>query len=73
MWGAHEGMGWWMVFGGISWVLFIGGMVYLTSTVTGRGNSSLPRESAMDIARRRYASGEISESEFEQIREKLTK
>ena len=73
MWGAHEGMGWWMVFGGISWVLFLGAIVYLTGTVPGRGAPPPPTESAMDIARRRYASGEITEREFQQIRDELVK
>ena len=75
MWGAYEGMGWWMVFGTISWLVFLGALVFVFSRVfaprdgTTHGPS---HESALDIARRRYASGEISEEEFRRIREQLS-
>ena len=73
MWGAHEGMGWWMAFGGIFWVLFLGAIVYLVASVVSR--DSRPREphaeNPLDIAKRRYASGEISAEEFERIKRDL--
>ena len=72
MWGAHEGMGWWMVFGGVVWVLFIGALVYLASGASGRDRSAPEKnDTPLDVAKRRYAAGEISEAEFERIREKL--
>ncbi len=73
MWAAHEGMGWWMVFGGVFWVLFIGALVYAFAGMFERG----PRDAAagtgtpLEIAKRRLAAGEISHDEYERIRESL--
>ena len=54
MWHAHEGMGWWIVFGGIATLLFGGAVIWLvvwgitrltenkhTSGGTGAGRSPL--------------------------------
>jgi len=76
MWGAHDGMGWWMVIGMIWMVVFWGAIVALiiwgvsrfTGGPTGRGDS----ESSLEIARRRYASGEITREQFEQLRRDLS-
>lgn len=74
MWGAFEGMGWWMVFGSLSWVLFLGAILFLAVTAPGRRHHDAgPTETALDIARRRYASGDITQQEFERIREELAK
>jgi len=72
MWGAHEGMGWWMVWGVIwmvvFWGLVVGLIVWGVSRLTeGRGKDDSP----VEIARRRYARGEITRQEFEQIRRDL--
>jgi putative membrane protein len=84
-WGMHDGgMGWW-IFGGIwmivFWGLIIGLIVWGVSRVTGerRGDEGSQRDvgtirgeqSPMDIARSRYARGEISREEFTQIRNDL--
>jgi putative membrane protein len=78
-WGMHDGgMGWW-IFGGIwmivFWGLIIGLIVWGVSRVTGerrRDEEVPPREpSPVDIARSRYARGEISREEFTQIRRDL--
>ncbi|HEY5475613.1 MAG TPA: SHOCT domain-containing protein [Tepidiformaceae bacterium] len=74
MWGAFEGMGWWMIFGALSWVLFLGAIIFLAITSPGRKPSNAgQRETALEIARRRYASGDISQREFEQLRDDLLK
>jgi uncharacterized membrane protein len=74
MWGAFEGMGWWMVLGTLSWVLFLGAILFLGVTGPGRRRQDTrPIETPLDIARRRYASGDISQQEFEHIREELAK
>ena len=75
MWYMHEGMGWWMVFGGIWMFLFWGGLIALIiwgiSRLTGHGCS--PRHKyPLDIARERYARGEISREELEQIKKELS-
>ena len=75
MWDSYDGMGWWMVFGMIWMVVFWGAIVALivwgVSRVTGGGGSGAG-ESALDIARRRYANGEITREQFEQLRSDLS-
>jgi len=74
MWYWHEGMGWWMIFGGIWLVLFLGGLIALIAwaikKATGPGEGTR-RTNPLDIARERYAKGEITRDEFEQIRKDL--
>lgn len=72
MWGAHEGMGWWMLFSGMLWLLFIIAIVYVVAGLLRPERRSTEPADALEIARRRYASGEITRQEFEQIRDDLT-
>ena len=79
MWHFGDGMGWWMLFGGVWMMLFwaavIGLVVWLVIRLTRRrgpnerGNG---RRTPLEIARERYARGEISREEFEQIRKDLS-
>jgi putative membrane protein len=73
MWYMHDG--WWMIFGGIWMLLFWGGLIALIiwgiSRLTGHGGPTQKR-SALDIARERYARGEISREELEQIKKDLS-
>lgn len=73
MWVAHEGMGWWMLFGGVFWLLFIGSLAYLCVSALERrtGVPHPPVEAPTEIAKRRLAAGEISHEEYERIREAL--
>ena len=80
MWDGHDGMGWWMLFGGLLWIVFILAIVFITARVAGGTGGSggsttrshLPsNETPLEIARRRDAAGEISREEFEQIRRDL--
>ena len=75
MWYMHEGMGWWVVFGGVWMVIFWGGLIALIvwgiSRLSGRGGAASKIE-ALDIARERYARGAISREEFEQIKRDLS-
>ncbi len=74
MWYMHEGAGWWMVFGGIWMVFFWGGLIALIvwaiSKLTG-SNKNEQNKYPLDIARERYAKGEISREQLEQIRKDL--
>jgi putative membrane protein len=71
-WGWHEGFGWWMWFGWvwmlIFWGVFIGLIVWGVKALTGRNERSPERETPLEIAERRYARGEITREEFEEIR-----
>ena len=73
MWWPFGGaMGWWM----IAWmVIFWGGLIALIvwriKKLTER-DSSTPKHNPLDVARERYAKGEISTEEFEQLKKDLT-
>jgi putative membrane protein len=73
MWMIHEGMGWWIVFGGVLMVLFWGGIITLIiwgiSRLTRRGPVANP--TPLDIAKERYARGEITREQFEEIKKNL--
>jgi putative membrane protein len=79
MWWWHDGFGWWMLFGLILAVIFwaaiialaVWGIRRLTQT---RDSDREPRDktTALDIARERYARGEITRDEFEQIKKDLS-
>lgn len=75
MWYMHEGMGWWMVFGGIWVILFWGGIIALIawgiSKLT-RHSDGAPKVYPLDIARERYARGEITRQELAQMRKDLS-
>ena len=72
MW--FDGMGWWMIFGGLLMLVFWGGLIALIVwgiVKFGRRNGSAPKRDPLEIVKERYAKGEISKDEFEQIKEGL--
>jgi len=73
MWDMHGGTGWWMVFGWLWFVLFWGFVVGLIAWAVYRlsGRSEERRPGPLEIAKERYARGEISAEEFERIRRSL--
>lgn len=80
MWDGHDGMGWWMLWGSILWIAFILAIIVVTAKLAGSSNrdgassgqtTPPPIESPLDILRRRYASGELSRDQFEQMRRDL--
>ncbi len=76
-WDLPTGMGWWMGFGVIWMVLFWGGLIALIVWITRKlsrsdTDVSYSKRNSIDIARERYAKGEISREEFEQIRSDLS-
>ena len=70
-WGVQEGTGWWMLFGGIWMVLFWGAVIALVvwgvRALAGRGDKPV-EEDAYEILRRRYARGEITKGQFDEIK-----
>jgi putative membrane protein len=67
-------MGWWMAFGGLWVVVFWG--VCIALVIWGvhrltRRNDSSQRQSPLDLAKERYAKGEINHEEFEKIKKDL--
>ena len=70
-----EGMGWWAIIGILWMLVFWGGIIALVVWVvlklTRHGAGNGPRSDFTDIARERYAKGEISKKEFEQLKKDL--
>jgi putative membrane protein len=70
-----DGMGWWAVFGGLWMLLFWVGLVALIVWAVvklSKRSDSTPKGTPLDIAKERYAKGEISKQEFEQIKKDLS-
>ncbi len=67
----------WLGFGGgfmwIFWILVIVAIVALFRGFSGSTSSTSSAESPMEILRKRYANGEISDEEFEHKRKELEK
>lgn len=75
MWHSGDGMGWWMMWGALMMVLFWGTIIALAfwaaQSLTRRGGEGDERRTPLDIAKTRYASGEITREQFEQLRNDL--
>ena len=73
MWDMGDGMGWWMILGSVWVVLFWAGIIWLFVRAFERGESRHDSggETGIEIARRRYARGEISREQFEKLRDDL--
>lgn len=83
MWWGN-GFGWgWMIFGGLAMLLFWGGLIALVvlavRAFTGAGQpANLARppastpDTALETLKARYARGEITKEEYEDIRRDLT-
>ena len=74
MWGMNEGMGWWMVVGSVWFVLFWGLIVWVVVSLTTRKGvvSAAGPPAALEIAKARYARGEIGREEFERLKTDLS-
>ena len=79
MWHYGEGMGWWMLFGGVWMLVFWGGLIALIVWGIkvliergGSGASPAQRSNPLEIAKERYAKGEITREEFEEIKKNLS-
>ncbi len=79
MWYVHSGMGWRMVVGGISTLLFWGVLIALIVWVVNRvtrhdhdASRGPGKQDALEIAKLRYARGEITKEQFDEIKRNLT-
>ena len=69
-----DGMGIWMLFSLVFWILVIVGIVLLVVWVVQKalgGGAGGTEGSALEILKKRYASGEISKEEFEEKKRDL--
>lgn len=75
MWHYADGMGWWMLFGGAWMFVFWGGLIALIvwgiTKLSGRGNSSA-KHNPLDVAKERYAKGELTKTDFEQLKKDIS-
>jgi putative membrane protein len=79
MWGGMDGVGWgWMGLGmlhvGLFWILVILGIVVLVKWLASGPPSFLPPQSegrAIDILKARYAKGELTREQFEQMKREI--
>jgi putative membrane protein len=77
MWYMHNFGGWWMLGGGLMMFLFWGGLIALavwgiTRMTRHSGYYSTTNQTPIDIAKERYAKGEINKEQFEQIKKDLS-
>jgi putative membrane protein len=77
MWHMGEGRGWWMLMGWL-WVLLFWGLVaravytlVTRSAPACRSGRETAEPSALEVLERRYARGELSDEQFEAMRELL--
>ena len=74
-WAPTHGFGWWMIFGGIwillFWGVIIGLVIWAVRALTGRKAPPSAGGSPLEIAQRRYARGEISKEDFNEIKATL--
>lgn len=69
--GAFGGMGLGMLWGGLLWLVVIGLLVWAIIAFTGSGRHRSADEEPVEILKRRFARGEITEAEFESARRRL--
>jgi len=67
-WMPMMGIG--MLFMVLFWVFVIAGVVYLIRWLMSQGLTSRP-ESSLDILKKRYARGEISKEQFDEMKQDL--
>ncbi|MBA4181745.1 MAG: hypothetical protein C0506_14240 [Anaerolinea sp.] len=79
MWDGSHDMGWWavvwMTLASFTWVGLVAFLVYALGEGFGRnrgyGTAKPVQGTPLEIAGRRYASGELGEEEFRRIRDNL--
>ncbi len=76
MWGWHDGMGWWIgIWMVVSWGVIVALAVWGIRRLTEHGRSEFgasEKRDPLDIAKQRYARGEICREEFDRIKNDLS-
>ncbi len=77
MWHMGDGWGWWMLMGWVWMLVFWGLVIYGIYAITARWRRDEthdvpPEPSALEVLERRYARGELTDEQFESMRERLT-
>ena len=71
MWHIGDGMAWWMVFGTLFELLIVIAVVILIANYLGSPRTDRSPDDPLEIAKRRYASGEITRDQYERLRRDL--
>ncbi len=74
MYGYHFGMGW-MLLGFVFWIFIVACAVLLVLWIigkSGRGRQVQAEDSAMDILNKRYARGEITREQYEDMKKDIS-
>lgn len=71
MWHIGDGMSWWMVFGTLFELLVVVVVVLLVARYVGTSRIDRRPDNPLEIVKRRYARGEITRDEYEQLRRDL--
>lgn len=73
MWFGMHGMGGWGLLGAFFWFILLAGVVALVVWLIMRSTRTAgAKESPLDILKKRYARGEISKKEFEEMKKDLS-
>jgi putative membrane protein len=71
---GYEGMGWWMLVSVVLFIVFIGAIIWLVVWAINKSTkhgTSTSGQNPLDIAKERYARGEITRDQFDQIKKDL--
>lgn len=75
-WGSGVGAGW-MIFGWLMmiiwWAVIIGAVVLVVRALTRNANGDSASHAALDILKERYAKGEITKKEFQEMKKEVEK
>jgi putative membrane protein len=74
MHGMHWGMGWMMLCAFFGVILLIGIVLLIlwAIKIPGKNRTDKAEETALDILKKRYASGEISREEYEKMKQDIS-